>query len=427
MSTISTNRLSRRELRKDRRKKRREGRRIRSFRFFWEFLRCTLGKFLSLQQNWQAENVKLLSAIDPPYLIMPNHNSMWDPFIIGYFSPHPIHYVAADAVFRSPLTRFLLELIGAIPKTKVLSDLEPVQQIIKIRRQGGVIGIFPEGQSPWDGHTLPLIQATAKLIKLLKIPVIIPIVKGSFLSKPRWAKRRRFGVYSVSFSLGFSKEEVKMLSTEEILDKLENLLAYDEYDFQKKRMVTFKGKDRAEYLEFALFLCPQCHGISSLRSHGDLYTCRSCGYEVFYNEFGFFEKRCGNLVFDSVRTWNLWQVEYLEKLIDEWRKFSPSQLLIEDEGVRMYIGYKDEPLEYAGKGKIRLFSDTLLFIEDNGEKAEFPLQEIRGANIQNNEKLEFYYRDELYRFDGRKNRISVYKWFLVMTRLQVRNSISGSS
>ena len=237
--------------------------------------------------------------------------SFWDPFFAGIFIPDPVHYVTSDANFRSKILRFLLGLVGSIPKTKLMSDYETIRHIMRIRDKKGVIGIFPEGRRTWDGHTLDLLYATAKLIKLLKIPVVVPIFKGAYISLPRWTKRPRRGSIAISYTLLFTAKELSSLGLDEISGRLGKALEYDEYEWQRTAMITFKGRRKAEYLELTLYACPECGGIATLRSKKDVFSCTSCGYSVRYNEYGFFEKISGQLRFQTVREWNIWQIEHL--------------------------------------------------------------------------------------------------------------------
>ena len=75
--------------------------------------------------------------------------------------------------------RWLLKLVGTIPKAKVIPDIETVNDIVQVvRRQKGIIGLFPEGAQSWNGSTLPLVPSTAKLLKLLKVPVVQVLIRG---------------------------------------------------------------------------------------------------------------------------------------------------------------------------------------------------------------------------------------------------------
>ncbi|MFW5836345.1 MAG: lysophospholipid acyltransferase family protein, partial [bacterium] len=139
-----------------RRHARRARRKIRGSKTMNRFLRLTLGPWLARRYRVRTENLELVKRLRPPYLVLANHMCVWDPFFVNNFVPEVIHYVVSDANFRSKLVEFGLGLVGSIPKTKVMSDLETVKNIMKVKEAGGIVGIFPEGQNTWDGHTMPM-------------------------------------------------------------------------------------------------------------------------------------------------------------------------------------------------------------------------------------------------------------------------------
>jgi hypothetical protein len=67
---------------------------------------------------------------------------------------------------------------------------------------------------------------------------------------------------------------------------------------------------------------------------------------------------------------------------------------------------------------MNLFRDHLLFLDTDGEALSFPFKDVLGINMHNDEKMEFYYQDSLFRFDSRNKRISLYKWYQTIRMLQ---------
>ena len=183
-----------------------------NIRWFNRILRTTYGLWLHAFFRVEGKNVNLAKALKPPFVIVSNHVSVLDPFILGSFLREPVYWITSDGNMRSRLMRALLTLVGSIPKSKSIPDIETVNWTVEvIRRRGGVVGIFPEGQQSWDGTTLPLVPSTAKLLKLLKVPVLAAVIKGGYSSLPRWTGARRRGRMEVEFKLLFGPEELKAL------------------------------------------------------------------------------------------------------------------------------------------------------------------------------------------------------------------------
>ncbi|MBU8913087.1 MAG: 1-acyl-sn-glycerol-3-phosphate acyltransferase [Spirochaetales bacterium] len=355
-----------------------------------------------------------MKRLRPPYLLLVNHACVWDPFMVGVLVPYPIQYVVSDATFRSRLVDFGLSLLGGIPKTKAMSDMDSIKNIMRVKEHGGTIGLFPEGQSTWDGHTLPVLHSTAKLAKLLRIPIVTARIAGSYLSKPRWSKRRRRGRVTIRFDLAFTPEQLKATSAEAIDQRIVELLTHDAFEFNRSAQVKFLGTDRAEYLERALFVCPSCRHIATLHSEGNAFTCTSCGHSVHYTLRGVFRSRNGELKFDNVREWNLWQVEEFKRQLASYVAEAPDSPFLRENDVRVQIGYKSMPLAPFHEGAVELYADRVELHSETDKMAEFPVLDIRGSNVQNNEHWEFYSGADLFKITIGDPRGCTYKWHLAV-------------
>ena len=407
-----------------RRHARRARRRIRGSQALNKVLRLTLGPWLVRRYRVTAENRELLRRLRPPYLVLPNHSSVWDPFFVNNFVPGVIHYVVSDANFRSKLVEFGLGLVGSIPKTKVMSDLDTVKNIMKVKEAGGIVGIFPEGQNTWDGHTLPMYFSTAKLAKLLKVPVVTARISGAYLSKPRWSRARRRGRITIRYDLAFTPEQLRKASTQEIDARVLELLDHDDYEFNRVHRHKYIGPNRAEYAEIALFTCPQCREFANLRSSGNLLGCRECGYTVRLGLYGFFTPVSGTCRFDTIREWNLWQIEELRRRIDDFVTSAEDTPLFTEERVKVEIGYKSMPLEAYGTGRLELYPGRIELSGRGGARDVFEIGRIVGMNVQNNEYLEFYHHDHLFKITILDPRGCTYKWDLATRFMQERAASS---
>ena len=292
-----------------------------------------------------------------------------------------------------------------------------------MKHSGGVIGLFPEGQSGWDGHSLPIIKATEKLVKSLKIPVIAAQIRGAYFSWPRWARGIRRGKVTVFFEKILEPGDIRKMSADEVGSVLREALAFDAFEYQRRATIEYEGAHRAEYLERALFVCPDCNGIDTMRSRGQRFTCGSCGYAVRMNRLGYFDQRKGPLRFETIREWNLWQIDTYYAYIDAFFRTDPEKRaplgpIIAEQAVQVLEGYKTRPLTSLGTGPMRLFPDAIVAEPDGSEPIRLPMQRVEGLNVQNNEHLEFYVDDTLYRVSPADPRVNTYKWDLAVKYIQ---------
>lgn len=390
---------------------------IRYQKWFFHTMKNTIVRGILSKFNIHYTDIDPVQDIKPPYLVMPNHIGFWDPFIINFHLKYPIHYVVSDSNFRDPLRAFGLSLVGSIPKTKSVSDYESVKNILSVKNRGGVIGIFPEGKRNWDGATLPIFYSAAKLIKKFQLPVIVPLLKGMFFCNPRWGKKKRIGKIEVEFRTLFMPEQIVKLSVDEIFTKLKAALYENDYDFQREKMIPYKGKKIAENVEEAVYVCPHCRSIGHLRSQDDRVFCGDCGWTVRMNEYGFFVSDGYKVYFDNLHDWNVWQTELIHKMVVDYKKKKrPGSILRDRRGI-LFTGFKRKPMKKFRVGSLTLFYDRLLFVTLFKRPVLFDIRKIRGINVQDNEKLEFYYDDILYRLHFPEF-VSTYKWATAILLLQ---------
>jgi 1-acyl-sn-glycerol-3-phosphate acyltransferase len=399
-------------------------REVKANRLGYRIFRWLLAETVSFSYKVRAENLELLRTFKPPYVLLANHNNFWDPFFLTSIITDRVYFVTSDMHFHNPVRGWFLRIVGAIPKTKFVSDLETIKNIMRAKQDGGIIGIFPEGRRSWDGHSLPLLYSTAKLVKLLKIPVVVPLLKGAYLSRPRWTTSKRRGRVFVSFKMGFSGEEVRSLSVDQIFERMSGLLRYNEWDFQRRHMIPFQGRRRAESLELTLFMCPHCRSLGRLRSRKHRFFCRSCGYSVHVNTYGFLEKESEKLYFENIRDWNLWQLAELGKLLSAKKAEGSAEEVFKDRQVWLYRGERKKPLKKRHFGSLGLYIDRLEFGTLKGEQIRFPLEELSGINVQDQERLEFYHGDSTYRFTFAGERVSAYKWLNALFMLKNQEAVA---
>lgn len=408
-----------RRQRRIRRDRRRERRRVHANPHIHRFLRYIVRRILLRVFFVDTLDRHVVNRATGPFIIMANHSAVIDPIILGIFVNKPIHYVVSDSQFRSRLLGWVLDLVGSIPKTKAMSDLDTIKKIVAVKSAGGVIGIFPEGQSSWDGRSLPIMRATDKLVKSLKIPVYIARIEGAYMAWPRWARRFRRGPIRITYSRLFTQTDLKELSVAQVGEKLERALAMDAFAFQRSAQYRYRGARPAEYLERVLFVCPACHGLGTLVSEGRRVRCDACEATVLFDDRGFFQAPRGVPRFTTVAEWNDWQLQwfsaFLKEGASERERTSP---LLREAGMVVREGYKTKRLKTLGRATISLYPDRLEFEMEDASRTAFPLTAIEGINVQNNEHLEFYHSSSLYRLSPENPRGNTLKWDYAVRVLQ---------
>ncbi len=345
-----------------------------------------------------------------PYLLLANHIGTYDPFIVGHYLHQVPNYISSDAIQKDKFLSFMVNKFGVIPIRKNARDTKVIRNMLTVVERGGAIGLFPEGTRSWTGTTLYIEPNVAKLAKLLKIPVVTAVMKGMHLTDPRWAFRLRRAAIEIEYNLCFTGEELQKATVEEITEKVRQDLYHDEVDFQRKRMYKVRSNHRAEYISFALFLCPACKSIGQIDTKENDFECTNCGQKHHVNQFGFFEKIKGEEpTFDNIRDWFDWQRESFEKFVINHYKRKTYAPLFSDKEMEI-IEVVDNTMKAMGTGTVFFYINRLVIHFDDGRKMEMPLEHIQTLNPQFKERIEINYKGQNYRITSKTPGVSGLKW-----------------
>jgi 1-acyl-sn-glycerol-3-phosphate acyltransferase len=322
---------------------------------------------------------------DRPYLMIGNHSHKLDPFFIGSLIRRPLFHMASNEYFRIPIMRRFMWAMGAFPFGKFVDvDRRSIKYAINLVRMGHPLGIYPEGGRNWDGRTLPVLDATAGLISLLKIPVVPVVSVGNYIAWPRWANKRRKSHITVHYgkAVTFDRKTAK----EEIVEWMQKVLNHND---NETRIEKIRGKNPAEGLTRLLWRCPSCRTIEGLvEKNGDELLCSACGRQWEVN------LQC-HMREKGTDSWKL-IIEYADLMVreDEIVPIEPytDSFLEEDEKVylqsgdiELYYEPKYPKLKKLADGRLILTNRGLVFVRsDDGSSIRYPFDSIRGRSTEKN-------------------------------------------
>ena len=308
--------------------------------------------------------------VEGPCLILSNHVTDFDPILVGLSFPEHMYYVAGENVMRMGfLSRLVSRYASVIQRVKGTTDAEAALQILRTLRKGRNVCMFAEGNRTFTGETLPVVPATAKLVKLSRSTLVTYRLQGGYLSTPRWSTHRRKGRMTGAPVGVYPPEELKKMSEAEIADLLRRDLYENAYETQAKAPVAFRGKALAETLETALYLCPQCHRIDTLHSRGNRFFC-DCGLSMTLDEYGFFQGK--DLPFQTPLDWDKWQTGEMEQLSGSLG----DEAAFSDQDQTLNRKEDDHRLTPLTTGRMALYRDKLVV----GDHA-FLLRDLRGIGL----------------------------------------------
>lgn len=125
------------------------------------------------------------------FILLANHQSLLDPVLLQAVLPRPLHTLTKSTQFAAPGMGWLLPALHAIPVRRYRVDAQAVRTLLRILREGGGVGIYPEGERSWDGRLQPLRRGTVRVVLAAGVPVIPCGIEGSWALWPRWSARPR--------------------------------------------------------------------------------------------------------------------------------------------------------------------------------------------------------------------------------------------
>lgn len=342
---------------------------------WYRFLRRLIRRPVCALMGFSFEAPKDLPE---PFILLSNHNTDLDPLLVGLSVSAQLYFVASEHVFRKGLWSRLLEKIFApIPRTKGAADAGAALEILRRVRKGQNVCIFAEGNRSYNGVTGPVLPATGKLVKNARATLVTYRFEGGYMVSPRWGKSLRKGPMSGHITGVYSPEELQGMSPGQINALIARDIHEDAAARQAEEQLSYTGRDLAEYLEVALYACPRCERIGTLKSRGDVFAC-DCGLSVTYTEKGTFAG--SDAPFQNVRDWDEWQSGFMARFAESVSEgpafFDEGAILSEiDQGHRAAI---------VERGRLALSREAMTV-----EGRVFPISDISGMALIGKAKLVF--------------------------------------
>jgi 1-acyl-sn-glycerol-3-phosphate acyltransferase len=113
----------------------------------------------------EIEGAESIPAVGPCILVA-NHESLIDPFVLGAATARKVRYMAKAELFRYPLLRHVMGGFGSFPVERNSGDEAAIGQAGELLAQGEVLGIFPQGtclpyrERPWRRGAARIALAT---------------------------------------------------------------------------------------------------------------------------------------------------------------------------------------------------------------------------------------------------------------------------
>jgi 1-acyl-sn-glycerol-3-phosphate acyltransferase len=117
-------------------------------------------------------------------VIIANHVSMVDPFVIGYGAGRRVNFMAKEELFRNKLLGWLIRRLGAFPVDRARRDPASLRTALIVLRSDELLGMFPEGTRSTSGGLLEFRTGALRLASRTRAPIVPAAVIGTERALP---------------------------------------------------------------------------------------------------------------------------------------------------------------------------------------------------------------------------------------------------
>lgn len=108
-----------------------------------------------------------------PVILAANHVGVVDGPILAIFAPRPVHALTKQEMFTHRRLGSFLHRAGQIPLDRFQTDPSAVKTSLRVLRDGGVVGIFPEGAR--GAGELELFHRGAAYLAMVTGAPVVPV------------------------------------------------------------------------------------------------------------------------------------------------------------------------------------------------------------------------------------------------------------
>jgi 1-acyl-sn-glycerol-3-phosphate acyltransferase len=126
-----------------------------------------------------------------PVILVANHQSFWDPMIVGLVAARPLSYIARKSLFKNQFFAWLMTQLGGRPIDQDGSATAGIKTAIQLLKEGHAVVIFPEGNRTEDGAIQEMKPGLSLVLKKAPAPVVPVGIAGAFEGWPRFQKYPR--------------------------------------------------------------------------------------------------------------------------------------------------------------------------------------------------------------------------------------------
>ena len=159
-------------------------------------------------------------------LICSNHQSMFDPVVVGLCVDRRLNYLARKTLFDHRAFASLIRFLDAIPIERDGLGLAGIKETIRRLKRGELVLMFPEGTRTPDGNLQSLKPGLLAIARRCNVPLIPVGLDGAYQSWPRQSRFPRLSHMAVVIGEPIEPDEMEQASDAEILQQLHDRMQH---------------------------------------------------------------------------------------------------------------------------------------------------------------------------------------------------------
>jgi 1-acyl-sn-glycerol-3-phosphate acyltransferase len=154
-------------------------------------------------------------------LVCSNHQSFFDPVLVGLAFDRRLNYLARRTLFRFAPFRWWIEFLDAIPIDRDGFGIGGIKETLKRLKRGEMVLIFPEGTRTKDGSVASLRPGFVALARRGRTALVPVGLDGAYDAWPRDSRFPRPSPIHICIGEPISPETVAALTDEQLIEELE--------------------------------------------------------------------------------------------------------------------------------------------------------------------------------------------------------------
>jgi 1-acyl-sn-glycerol-3-phosphate acyltransferase len=184
---------------------------------FWRHVLQLLAVLVYRVRYSGCENIPATGGV----LVVSNHQSHFDPPLVGIGCPRQMNYVARETLFTFRPFGWILKSVGGIPIDRDGFGIRGIKESLKVLKKGEMVVIFPEGTRTRDGQ-LGRFRPGFTTLAARSNAVILPVaIDGAYLVWPRSKKFPGLGRIRVHYGKPIPHAEIAGRDEREVVTEVE--------------------------------------------------------------------------------------------------------------------------------------------------------------------------------------------------------------